>query len=160
MPVPRSLIGRHEAEIARTCQLLSCGGADARETGKGRRGGRGEVRAHAERRGGHVAKVWGGPHENARSPALQLMHELGELVAPLGRGARVLAGLPHGVCRDGAEGTKRASQRGLEGRELKAIFRAVHLDGVTAPRLELRFHLAYGCTIELVALVVKEDELA
>ena len=25
MPVPRALIGRHEAEIARTCQLLSCG---------------------------------------------------------------------------------------------------------------------------------------
>ena len=97
---------------------VSCsraGGTDVREAGKGRRGGRGEVRAHAERRGGHVAKVWGGPHENTRSPALQLMHELGELVAPLGRGARVLAGLPHGVCRDGAEGTKRASQRDLEG---------------------------------------------
>ena len=70
---------------------------------------------HMRSAGGHVAKVWGGSYENARSPALQLMHELGELVAPLGWGARVLAGLPHGVCRDGAEGAKRASQRGLEG---------------------------------------------
>ena len=68
------------------------------------------------RRCGEVPmRMWGGPYENARSPALQLMHELGELVAPLGWGARVLAGLPHGVCRDGAEGAKRASQRGLEG---------------------------------------------